>query len=410
MATIPDEYGEVIINLENCKIPKERLELTPSMRDGLDYKIEHQLRIMCCENLQYSGLLLKLPQVAMANAQVLFQRYYFSKSFVVYDFQHVSIACLYLASKIEECYRKLRDIINVFHYVTQKKSALSTEPLDYIGEQYFQVKNEVIKMERRILKELGFCVHVKHPHKIIVVYLRFLEMDQNRAFVQRAWNNMNDSLRTTVFLRYSPETIAAACIFLAARVLSISLPKNPGWWEVFGCCIAEIEAISLSILELYQTSLPSTEEMKQEVSRAREALEEKKNIEKHQVTDSSNNSPYPHSSPRHTQTAQKPLNSGDNLSRSSTAKRLLGETERDTGKHDRVKYKRSPESSTSSGTHHHKYKRRNSPLSRQRRSRSKSSSSSSPDGRYHSSSQERPYRGSRAARRSGKTKRDHYKN
>ena len=407
MATIPDEYGEVIINLENCKIPKERLELTPSMRDGLDYKIEHQLRILCCENLQYSGLLLKLPQVAMANAQVLFQRYYFSKSFVVYDFQHVSIACLYLASKIEECYRKLRDIINVFHYVTQKKSGLSTEPLDYVGEHYFQVKNEVIKMERRILKELGFCVHVKHPHKIIVVYLRFLEMDQNRAFVQRAWNNMNDSLRTTVFLRYSPETIAAACIFLAARVLSIPLPKNPGWWEVFGCCIEEIEAISLSILELYQTRLPSTEEMKQEVGRAREALEEKKSSEKHHVTDSSNNSPYPHS-PRHTQTSQRTQNSSDNPTRSSAAKKLLADTEREAGKYERVKYKRSPESSASSGPHR-KYKRRSSPLSRQRRSRSKSSSSSSPDGRYRSSSQERPYRGSRA-RRSGKAKRDHYKN
>ena len=403
MATIPDEYGDVIINLENCKIPKERLELTPSMRDGLDYKIEHQLRILCCENLQYSGLLLKLPQVAMANAQVLFQRYYFSKSFVVYDFQHVSIACLYLASKIEECYRKLRDIINVFHYVTQKKSGLSTEPLDYVGESYFQVKNEVIKMERRILKELGFCVHVKHPHKIIVVYLRFLEMDQNRAFVQRAWNNMNDSLRTTVFLRYSPETIAAACIFLAARVLSIPLPKSPGWWEVFGCCIEEIEAISLSILELYQTRLPSTEDMRQEVSRAREAMEEKKSSEKHQVTDSNNNSP------RHTQTSHRSQNSEDNPTRPSTAKRLLGETEREGAKYERVKYKRSPESSASSGTHH-KYKRRSSPISRQRHSRSKSSSNSSPDGRYRSSSQERGHRGSRAARRSGKSKRDHYKN
>ncbi|KAI6659051.1 Cyclin-L1-like [Oopsacas minuta] len=410
MARIPDEYGDVIINLENCRIPKERLELTPSMRDGLDYKIEHQLRILCCENLQHSGLLLKLPQVAMANAQVLFQRYYCSKSFVVYDFQHVSIACLYLASKIEECYRKLRDIINVFHYVTQKKSGLSTEPLEYVGEYYFYIKNEVIKMERRILKELGFCVHVKHPHKIIVVYLKFLEMDQNRAFVQRSWNYMNDSLRTTVFLRYSPETIAAACIFLAARVLSIPLPKTPGWWEVFGCSIEEIEDISLYILELYQTKLPSPEEMKREVKKARETLEEKKSAEKHLIESSSNNSPCP-PSPRHTQTTYKPQNSDDNTTKPSSGRKHYNETDRDiSNRHDRAKHKRSPESSPSSGIHH-KYKRRSSPLPRHRRSRSRSSSSSSPDGRYRSSSQERYYRSSRhLVRRSGKTKRDHYKN
>ena len=31
---------------------------------------------------------------------------------------------------------------------------------------YIALKNQVIKAERRILKELGFCVHVKHPHKV----------------------------------------------------------------------------------------------------------------------------------------------------------------------------------------------------------------------------------------------------
>ena len=32
---------------------------------------------------------------------------------------------------------------------------------------------------------------------------------------------MNDSLRTDVFLRFAPEKIGCACIFLAARVLKV---------------------------------------------------------------------------------------------------------------------------------------------------------------------------------------------
>ena len=36
-----------------------------------------------------------------------------------------------------------------------------------IDQVYIDRKNEVIKAERRILKELGFCVYVKHPHKVI---------------------------------------------------------------------------------------------------------------------------------------------------------------------------------------------------------------------------------------------------
>lgn len=32
---------------------------------------------------------------------------------------------------------------------------------------------------------------------------------------------MNDCLRTNVFVRFQPETIACACIFLAARALQV---------------------------------------------------------------------------------------------------------------------------------------------------------------------------------------------
>jgi hypothetical protein len=34
-------------------------------------------------------------------------------------------------------------------------------------------------------------------------------------------NYMNDSLRTDIFLRFTPETIACACIDLAARTLQV---------------------------------------------------------------------------------------------------------------------------------------------------------------------------------------------
>lgn len=36
------------------------------------------------------------------------------------------------------------------------------------------LKNQIIKAERRVLKELGFCVHVKHPHKVCIVYINFV--------------------------------------------------------------------------------------------------------------------------------------------------------------------------------------------------------------------------------------------
>ena len=62
---------------------------------------------------------------------------------------------------------------------------------------------------------------------------------------------MNDSFRTDVFVRFSPETIACACIYLAARKLQISLPNCPPWWLLMGADEAEMQRISKTILSLY---------------------------------------------------------------------------------------------------------------------------------------------------------------
>lgn len=39
-----------------------------------------------------------------------------------------------------------------------------------LDQEYVNLKNQIIKAERRVLKELGFCVHVKHPHKVGLVW------------------------------------------------------------------------------------------------------------------------------------------------------------------------------------------------------------------------------------------------
>uniref|UniRef100_A0A915DU74 Peptidase S54 rhomboid domain-containing protein n=1 Tax=Ditylenchus dipsaci TaxID=166011 RepID=A0A915DU74_9BILA len=86
-----------------------------------------------------------------------------------------------------------------------------------LDQNYLNMKLLVIKAERRILNVLGFVVHVDHPHKLIYVYLHSLFLLDNKEMLQKAWSYMNDSLRTDLFLRHHPETIACA--------VSIWLPK-----------------------------------------------------------------------------------------------------------------------------------------------------------------------------------------
>ena len=54
-------------------------------------------------------------------------------------------------------------------------------------------------------------------------------------------NYMNDSLRTDVFLRYSAETVACACIYLSARALQVSN-------KLFTCCHNVIKMTTLHII------------------------------------------------------------------------------------------------------------------------------------------------------------------
>jgi len=110
---------------------------------------------------------------------------------------------------------------------------------------------QVIKAERRVLKELGFCVHVKHPHKLIVMYLQALGFEKHQSIMQMSWNYMNDSLQTDVFVQFDPETIACACIYLSARKLHIPLPKRPAWYSLFNSNEKDIQDICQKILKLY---------------------------------------------------------------------------------------------------------------------------------------------------------------
>lgn len=75
-----------------------------------------------------------------------------------------------------------------------------------LDQNFYTLKYQVIKAERRVLKELGFCVHVKHPHKVcpttlhymrkkliflffqlIVLYLQVIGFEAKQNLMQIAW-------------------------------------------------------------------------------------------------------------------------------------------------------------------------------------------------------------------------------
>ncbi|XP_053307653.1 cyclin-L2 isoform X2 [Spea bombifrons] len=87
---------------------------------------------------------------------------------------------------------------------------------------------------------------------------------------------MNDSLRTDVFVRFNPETIACACIYLAARTLEIPLPNRPHWFLLFGASEEDIREICLQIIKLYSRKKADLAALESKVEKRKQSLEEAK--------------------------------------------------------------------------------------------------------------------------------------
>ncbi|XP_048325166.2 cyclin-L1-1 isoform X2 [Ziziphus jujuba] len=226
----------------------EQLANSPSRKDGIDEATETNLRIYGCHLIQESGILLKLDQAVMATGQVLFHRFYCKKSFARFNVKKVAVSCVWLASKLEECPRKARQVIIVFHRMECRRDNLPIDYLDPYSKKYSDLKMELSRTERHILKEMGFICHVEHPHKFISNYLATLEIPPElRQLRQEAWNLANDR----------SEVVACGVVYAAARRFQVPLPENPPWWKAFNADKSGIDEVCRVLAHLY--SLPEAQ-------------------------------------------------------------------------------------------------------------------------------------------------------
>mmetsp|Transcript_3523 Transcript_3523/g.6642 ORF Transcript_3523/g.6642 Transcript_3523/m.6642 type:complete len:275 (-) Transcript_3523:508-1332(-) len=218
---------------------------TPSGRDGISQDSEMCARAYACTLIQEAGILLRLPQVVMVTAQMLFHRFFLRVSLKRYSHLWAAAAALFLATKVEEQHRKLREVVTMVHsrmVSLRSGSRGGVHVLDYYGSAGYLWKTEVIRMERCILNELGFSLHLQHPHKYILIYVNTMKDHSSRdegiwkALLQLAWNYANDCMRTDLTVQLAPEAVACGCIRMAAKQIEVVLPEEESsscWFSVF---------------------------------------------------------------------------------------------------------------------------------------------------------------------------------
>lgn len=231
---------------------KEIEENSPSKGDGVDLKKETYLRKSYCTFLQDLGMRLKVPQVTIATAIIFCHRFFLRQSHAKNDRRTIATVCMFLAGKVEETPRPLKDVILVSYEIIHKKDPAAVQRVKQ-KEVYEQQKELILLGERVVLATLGFDLNVHHPYKPLVEAIKKFKVAQN-ALAQVAWNFVNDGLRTSLCLQFKPHHIAAGAIFLAAKFLKVKLPSDGEkvWWQEFDVTPRQLEEVSNQMLELYE--------------------------------------------------------------------------------------------------------------------------------------------------------------
>ena len=94
----------------------------------------------------------------------------------------MATTCLFLASKVEETPKKLKDVI-LECYKVQHNTVQPPEP---DSTELWNLKEKVLICERELLRVLGFDLSVEHAYRPLHAYIKSIQ--GTRDLAQIAWN------------------------------------------------------------------------------------------------------------------------------------------------------------------------------------------------------------------------------
>jgi protein BUR2 len=220
---------------------------TPSIQDGMTQADEKDLRAKGVNFIVQVGILLKLPQLTLSTAAIFFQRFLMRASLKsargdipkLHHFQSAATA-LFLATKVEESCRKMKEIVLACCRVAQKNPNLV---IDEQSKDFWRWRDCILYNEDVLLETLCFDLTVESPHRQLFDMLKGYGMEHNKRLRNAAWAFVTDSVNTQLCLLYNSRTIAVAAFYNACKYCEVQLPddvKGRPWWEAMHVRLPEV--------------------------------------------------------------------------------------------------------------------------------------------------------------------------
>jgi protein BUR2 len=146
--------------------------------------------------------------------------------------QQIAAVVLFLATKVEEHSRKIKEIVIACCRVAQKNPVLL---VDEQTKDFWRWRDTILLNEDFVLEILCFDLTIESPYTLMYDFLKKYEVANNKVLRDTCWAFINDTNMTHMCLLFPSRTIAVAAIYCGAKKAGVSFPDDEfgrPWWEV----------------------------------------------------------------------------------------------------------------------------------------------------------------------------------
>ena len=228
------------------------------MLDGCSERKERENRAKGVNFILQVGMMLKLPQITLSTASVFLHRFYMRHSMEDsgdrkgFHYYPIAASCLFLATKVEENCRKMKELVIACVKVAQKDP---NKQVDEQDREYWRWKDNILHNEDLLMEALCFDFSLDPPYKTLFDLLLQFKVEDNKPLRNAAWAFINDSCMTVMCLLFPSRTIAASALYAAAKHCDYSFPDDEDgkpWWEIAGISLAEVRKGCNFLADIYE--------------------------------------------------------------------------------------------------------------------------------------------------------------